>query len=45
MSLIRVRRERKEGMTGHLARPPRLWKQILGLILVLLVMYYLGRAF
>ncbi len=32
-------------MGGHPARPPRLWKQILGLILVLLAMYYLSRAF
>ncbi len=45
MSLIRVRRERKEEMSGHLARPPRLWKQILGLILVLFLMYYLSRLF
>jgi len=32
-------------MSGHLARPPRLWKQILGLILVLFLMYYLSRLF
>ncbi len=43
MSLIRVRRERKEEMGGRPARPPRLWKQIAVLVVVLLILYYLSR--
>lgn len=45
MSLIRVRRDRKKEMGGHPSRPPRLWLQILGLILVILLIYYLSRIF
>jgi hypothetical protein len=44
MSLIRVRRERKEGM-GAPGRPPRLWKQVATLAIILLILYYLSRAF
>jgi hypothetical protein len=40
MSLIRVRRERREEHRGP-NRPPRLWRLILGLIIVLLLLWYL----
>jgi hypothetical protein len=30
-------------MGGSSARPPRLWKQIVGLIIVLLILWYLSR--
>lgn len=43
MSLIRVRRERKDEMGGPSSRPPRLWKQLLALIIVLVILYYLSR--
>jgi hypothetical protein len=42
MSLIRVRRERKAEHTGP-NRPPRLWRLVIGFILVLLLIYYLTR--
>lgn len=42
MSLIRVRRERKEAFDGP-GKPPRLWLQIAKLAVVLLLIYYLGR--
>lgn len=45
MSLIRVRRERKEEMGGRPARPPRLWKQVAALIVVVLLLHYLDRIF
>lgn len=42
MSLIRARRERRE--LGHRTkRPPPLWKMILTLLLVLGLIWYLGR--
>ena len=41
MSLIRIRRERKEQSTGPF-RPPRLGKLLAGLILVLLLIWYLS---
>jgi hypothetical protein len=40
MSLIRVRRERREEHRGP-NRPPRLWRLILGFIIVLLLLWYL----
>jgi hypothetical protein len=40
MSLIRVRRERREEHRGP-NRPPRLWRLLLGFILVLLLLWYL----
>lgn len=42
MSLIKVRRERKEAYVGP-GQPPKLWVQIAKLAVVLLVIYYLGR--
>jgi hypothetical protein len=42
MSLIRIRRDRREGAPGP-GRPPRLWKQIIVLILVLILIWYLSR--
>jgi hypothetical protein len=43
MSLIEIRRDRKRGMGGP-TRPPRLWKLALALILILYMIWYLGRA-
>jgi hypothetical protein len=40
MSLIRVRRERREEHRGP-NRPPRLWRLVIGFIIVLLLLYYL----
>lgn len=45
MSLIRVRRERKELNMARPGRPPKLWRLVLGLVFVLLLLYYLSRAF
>jgi hypothetical protein len=42
MSLIRVRRERKEGIVGP-GKPPRLWVQVVKLAVVVFVIYYLSR--
>jgi hypothetical protein len=41
MSLIRIRRERKEQSTGPY-RPPKLGKLLVGLVLVLLAIWYLS---
>jgi hypothetical protein len=43
MSLIRIRRERKEGQGGGPVTPPGLWKLIFALVLVLLLIWYLSR--
>ncbi|HWV56221.1 MAG TPA: hypothetical protein VNZ57_02005 [Longimicrobiales bacterium] len=43
MSLIRIRRERRQGAAGP-RRPPALWKLVAGLILALLLIWYLGRV-
>lgn len=43
MSLIRIRRERKQEMGRGPAQPPRLWKQLVVLILILLLIYYLSQ--
>jgi hypothetical protein len=40
MSLIRVRRERREEHRGP-NRPPRLWRLVIGFIIVMLMLYYL----
>lgn len=42
MSLVRVRRERREAIIGQ-GRPPRLWLQCTKLAVVLLLIHYLGR--
>jgi hypothetical protein len=42
MSLIRIRRERRDDAPGP-AKPPRLWKQVVVLVLVLVLMWYLRR--
>jgi hypothetical protein len=41
MSLLRIRRERKEQSIGPW-RPPRLGKLLVGLILVILAIWYLS---
>jgi hypothetical protein len=41
MSLLRIRRERKAEATGPV-RPPRLGRLLLGLVIVLLVIWYLS---
>ncbi|HSJ26506.1 MAG TPA: hypothetical protein VK929_17635 [Longimicrobiales bacterium] len=41
MSLIRVRRERREEHRGP-NRPPRLWRLVLGIIIVGLLLWWLG---
>ena len=43
MSLIEIRRERRQGAGGPV-RPPRLWKMLLTLAVVLYLIWYLGRA-
>jgi hypothetical protein len=40
MSLLSIRRERRQEHRGP-NRPPRLWRLIVGLILVLLLLWYL----
>ncbi|HEX6309226.1 MAG TPA: hypothetical protein VFZ69_13610 [Longimicrobiales bacterium] len=42
MSLLSIRRERREGHRGP-DRPPRLWKLILGLCIVIALLWYLGQ--
>ena len=42
MSLLQIRRERKEGAGGP-NRPPRLWKLLIGLAVVLYLIWYLGQ--
>lgn len=44
MSLIKVRRERKETTIGP-GRPPNLWGLVAKLALILLLIYSLGRLF
>jgi hypothetical protein len=41
MSLLRIRRERKEQSTGPY-KPPKLRKLLVGLVLVLLAIWYLS---
>lgn len=41
MSLLRIRRERKEQSIGPF-RPPRLTKLLVGLVLALLLIWYLS---
>lgn len=43
MSLIEIRRERKRD--GHTPRPPKLWKQVAALVLVLYVIWTLSQRF
>jgi amino acid transporter len=42
MSLIRVRRKRREEHRGP-NRPPRLWRLLIGMILVILLLWWLGQ--
>jgi hypothetical protein len=44
MSLLQIRRERKEGAAGP-TRPPRLWKLLITLAVVLYMIWYLGQRF
>lgn len=44
MSLLEIRRERKQG-TGGPSRPPRLWKQAIALAVILYLIWYLDRIF
>lgn len=43
MSLIRIRRERRDGAAG-MKKPPALWKLVALLILVIILIWYLGRV-
>jgi len=43
MSLIRIRRERQELLTGP-DRPGRLWKLVLGTAVVAVLLWYLGQV-
>jgi hypothetical protein len=43
MSLIRVRRERRQEGFGGPKRPPRLYKLLIALVLVILLAWYLSR--
>jgi len=43
MSLIEVRRQRKNLAGSNPTRPPRMWKLVLALAGVLYVIWYLGR--
>jgi hypothetical protein len=42
MSLIEIRRERKQGMGGP-TRPPKLWKLLVALAAVVYTIWYLTR--
>lgn len=42
MSLLQIRRERKESWGGP-TRPPSLWKMLIGLALVLYLIWYLAQ--
>jgi hypothetical protein len=42
MSLLQIRRERKEGAGGP-TQPPRLWKLLIGLVVVLYLIWYLAQ--
>jgi hypothetical protein len=42
MSLLSIRRERRNEHRGP-NRPPRLWRLIMGLIIVAVLLWYLGR--
>jgi hypothetical protein len=42
MSLLSIRRERRDHHRGP-NQPPRLWRLIVGFILVLILVWYLGR--
>jgi hypothetical protein len=42
MSLLSIRRERRNEHRGP-NRPPRLWRLIIGLIIVAVLLWYLGR--
>jgi hypothetical protein len=43
MSLIEIRRDRKQGAAAG-ARPPRLWKMLLALAVILYLLWYLERV-
>jgi hypothetical protein len=43
MSLIRVRRERKEDAGNNPAQPPKMWKLVVTLAIVLYLIWYLGQ--
>ena len=42
MSLLRIRRERREGMPGP-NRPPALWKLFVAMVIVGFILWYLGQ--
>lgn len=42
MSLLSIRRERRDQHRGP-NRPPRLWRLVIGFILVLLLVWFLGQ--
>jgi len=43
MSLIRVRRERKEDAGQNPSRPPQMWKLVISLAVVLYLIWYLAQ--
>jgi hypothetical protein len=43
MSLINIRRERKEDAGRNPAQPPSMWKLWIGLAVVLYLIWYLGQ--
>lgn len=43
MSLIRVRRERKDGVRGGPSRPPSMLRLFAAFVLVVLAIWYLSR--
>jgi len=43
MSLISIRRERRQEAGGP-TRPPRLWKLLIGLAIVVYLIWYLSRV-
>jgi hypothetical protein len=42
MSLLSIRRERREEHRGP-NKPPRLWRLMIGLVIVAVLLWYLGR--
>lgn len=42
MSLLKIRRERQDGLKGP-RRPPNTWKLIIGLAMLAILAWYLGQ--
>ena len=43
MSLLQIRRERKESMGDGPTEPPRLWKLVVGLAIVIYLIWFLSQ--